>query len=686
MAASYTIQYIFRLVDQFTPLVGVMVAAAGRMKSAMAAAGAAMATMAGGALAAGAAIGGLAVGVGVLAAALMVSGVGAAASFEAEMTNVRKVAGITRAEMVAYGKDFLDVGVETGRTAEQIAKIAAAGARMGIRGQAPLKQFSETVAKVAVAWDGVSESVAGSQLARLNAKFFSDLKPEDAQKSLLNVADAINEIGNRSALEHPELLKYFDNVSADARRFGLTAHQTAAYGGSALVTGQPSGLLQGTRASMTFSRLMGAAAKPKKSQVQALASLGLTSRMWGKMITTNAQDALLYMYEKLGTMNRIKRQQTMFDLLGDKRSARQMGAIADQLNEYKRQLSIVDDVYAERFSHEKEFMDWLRTAYPEQAKLLERTRKSIHTGSVEREFKNRSETLNFAMSRLSSSWRRLQILMATPLLPYLSGFVREVAGALSVLGDFAKGNEELVQNFAFGGTLAGILAVGAGLTSLIAWATGASSSLAVLFALAKGGIYLGIAVALIGAGAWLMTGDNWSRLKQAFADPINVQMIFPEAPDWLKWIMSTPGKISNAASWFSAPTQRFWESMGLADEWASERALIGGLGFGNGLEVNRHSMNGNWGSAADRISNMGFGDGLSPNMTSANGNIAQPIQVESSVRGQIDPLQVSISAPGSIPLTVNGAVVGQLPVAGSSNAPRGVSVHEAGASSEGIAP
>lgn len=107
--ASFSVQYIFNLVDRFTPGAGKIAGAAGRIKTALAGAGK---SMMGFARAAGLA----AAAVGVLGAAFVLGGVKQAAAFEDAMANVRRVTDISRKEMLEYGKDALKIGVATGQS------------------------------------------------------------------------------------------------------------------------------------------------------------------------------------------------------------------------------------------------------------------------------------------------------------------------------------------------------------------------------------------------------------------------------------------------------------------------------------------------------------------------------------------------------------------------------------------
>ena len=616
----FTVEYLFMLRDRFSGPAARVGAAAAAAKKNIHGMGAA-ATTAGGELAI------LAGALGFLTAKGMVGAIKNAAKFEAELANVRKVTGITRKEMLKYGDALLDISTRVAVDPNKLAQIMAAGGRMGIRGEKALSQFAETVAKVAVAWDGVSEAIVGSQLARLGDKFFAHMTQEGKQKAILDTADAITNWGNRAAFAHPELLKFFDNASAGSKVFGLTAKQAAAYGGAALVADQPSGQLQGTRAQMTFVRLLRAAMSANKKQRAGLKKIGLTPKALETMIKTDAQDALLNVMGRLEKIAGPDRFKLIGDILSDQRSARQLNAIVNSLNEYKRQLTIVDDKYARLFSQDKKFMTWMRKAFPQQAKLLEDTRRAIHRGSVENEFRRRSETLEFAGRRIARVWNRLRTIVAMPLLEPLTKQFHNFADALNSLGNFAQANPDLANSFSFGVLGASIAAMTVGALELIKYLTGVQSKLAIIRGLAV------ISLKIVGVAAALAAlhhlYTNWSKIRDHLNQPIEVKINFPKLPAWLNTLMT-----KGVQGLLALPSV----AMAAKDSVAGTKRAATVLGPTVPAQGNRFNFTG--GKAAN-----------------------PPVRVHSTVK---------VTAPNSITLNLpNGAVAGTVPLSATATQPKG---------------
>lgn len=527
--ATFSVQYIYTLVDRFSGMAPAMVAAANSIKGSAAAAGAAVVGLGTALAAAGAAVG--------LGAALMIgNSVKAAASFEAEMANVRRVADLTREQMMSYGKDALLISVATGNTAEDIAKIMSQGAAMGLRDQGILAAFSELTAKVAVAWDDMNRDQASRSLATITAQWFGGEDLNTAKQHITDLGDAMNELSNRSAFKAPELLKAFERGGVMAKQFGLTAEQFSAYAGTSLVVGEKSGELQGTRARMTFDKLMRNVARPTKASAWAMKQLGYTRQNLGKMILNNPQDAILDIMERTQGMDPIKRSSVIGGLL-DARSAAQFLSVANNLNEYKRQLAIVDDKYAARFSKDKGFMDWLRGSnYADMVPMLEEYGRVItRAGSVEREFQKKSDTLSFAVKQREAAFRRLQILVGEPFLQPLTKLNAAITGVFNSMGNWAAGNQDLTKAVGFGALTAGIAGLGYFALSAIGSLTGLGGALAVLKAIGMVSLKLTLLAVGIATAYWLY--DNWPKLKQLLADPLKVDILFPTLPDWLKGLL-----------------------------------------------------------------------------------------------------------------------------------------------------
>lgn len=645
---GYTIAYFFRLIDQFTPGSSALVAAAGRIKASVAGAGAAMTGLVRGAALAGAALGGL-LTVGFLSAS------SAAADFERALANVRKVVpDMTKDQMWAIGDRIQGIAVETGLSAERVAEITAAAARAGLRGTETLEKMTRMAAKVAVAWDDVSAEVATTSLTFLSGKFFPEMESNAMMDRMVCVADAINYLGQTSRGAKPDqILKFFDNAGADLARFGLSAEESAAFASTALMAGQGfGGLNEGTRAASSLSRLMSAASNPSKKQFAALKKLGLSRKELKRLLETDAAGALLSIMERTQGMDKITKQGVLEDLIGDKRAGRQLARMTDRINEFKRTLATVSDEWAQRLVNEKDFMSWMRTAYPEQAALLERTRHALHRGSVDWEFEALMDNLVKQSERFAAARGTLAQNIGKPLLDPLTGLTRNLADATGWLSRLTDEYQTATGYLAGGAMLSSILALGAGMLSFTAWATGFASSLALLAGLAKLSLVLTVTTVGIASAMWIY--DNWEKLAQYASEEIEFRVLFPDMPDWLKDFMSRFETQAAERRDQAARTQR-WAS----DTWDW---LTGQEKPAQLVDPNDRLLF-NWDNV--KFGNVPTVPGLSPSA------IPQGV----SVSTHIDPIQIN---PAQLTVKYEGPILGPNSVPLSASAPRGVSNVEGG--------
>lgn len=682
---SFSISYIFSLVDKFTPGAAAITAAATGMRGAIAAAGAAMGPLI-------ARMAAVAAGVGLLAAAFVLGGVKQAAAFEESLTSLRRVTNISREDMLAYGEDALKVGVRTGKTGEEIASMMTEGALMGIRGRKTLAAFAETVAKVSVTWDDMGEKMASRSLSTLTSQWFSDLAPEDAARRLNETADAINELSNRSAFKAPELLKAFERGGVAAKKFGLSPEQFSAYAGTSLVVGEKSGELQGTRARMTFTKLTRNLAAPTKGFSGALKLLKMSREQMGQQLLNSPQDLMLNIMERMQGLDKIQQESVASGLL-DAKSSAQFGAVAANLNEYKKQLAIVDDSYAAKFAKDDGFMSWLRNGgegLKDIANQLDRYNKiSTRSGSVNREFGNRTESLNFALKQFGASWDRFRILLAMPLLEPLRRVTNGLSDFTNALGDIAE-RSPAVGTMMTGGLMAGMTAMGAAVAAAGAKMLGFTGAYTALAALAStaGILSIGIAVTVVGIAAMYWIYDNWSRLKELAADPLKFKVIFPDAPEVLKnlpdavalamsktkeVLMDSPmgpalGAVGSALNGPVGQTLN-WLALGPPPDWMLPYTAADRFSFGAGM-------------GGANMPYMPPATAPAPNPDRIPQAAAERVQIESTIRGEIAPLQVT-ATPITVHVTgqVNGPVTGTGSGSLSTNAPRGVSTSEAGSTS-----
>lgn len=531
---NYSINYLFRFATANLGSLTAATAAASAMAEAMGRAGSAVAALGVVGAAGGAALGGM-----------FVAAIREAAKFEDKMAEVRKVVpDMTKETMWAMGKEVQRLAIWSGEAKENIADIFAGGARQGIHDTAALAKFAETVTKVKVAWDGVSASMAGESLATISSKFFGKEDPLVAQEKMVGVADAINYLGqNTAAVKPKELLNWFVRGGNQFAGIGFTGEEAAAYGAAAMTAGSPSGAMEGTLSRSTIQRLRNAPFQ--KKNVGALKALGYNPTQFAKALNTKGPETMLDLITRLEKVPADKRGLILKNLLGDQKATSQLENIVRQSNEFKRALATTSDKWATRLLNDKPFMDWLRKTRPIQAKMLEENKRALHWGSVDAEFKTRLDTLVQQMKRVGEAWDYVLVQMGKGALPTLTPWVSSLADALERLAN----NKGMLEAFGSAltalGTGAALVGIGLLTTRLLGLGKNIGFVVRALGGLAVFGA-AGIAIAILVTGLasvyWIY--DNWERVKQLLADPINVDIHFPDMPDWLKWVWKNSFKDS----------------------------------------------------------------------------------------------------------------------------------------------
>lgn len=536
---NYSINYLFRFATANVGSLTAATAAATAMAGALTKAGTAAAALGVVGAAGGAALGGL-----------FVAAVKEAAKFEDKMAEVRKVVpDMTKETMWAMGKEVQRLAIWSGETKENIADIFAGGARMGIRGTEALSQFAETVTKVAVAWDGVSASFAGETMGRITGQFFGNLSAEEAQKRMVGVADSINYLGQNIAGAKPmEMLKFFQRAGNIMNQTGLNAHEAAAWGATAISAGV-SGSMEGTQASASIWRMMTKART--KQGMKAFKAMGWDIKDFDRTVAKEGRVAgMLKLMEKVASIpDKNKAIGALGAMLGDQRAARQLVAMSGQLNKFKYALASTSVEWAKKFLGDSKWVEWLRQTRPDELERLLRLTpqgRTLAAGSVDQEFNARMDSMVKQMARVREAWDFVLVELGKGALPVLTPWVSGLADALERLGN----NKDVLGYIGAGATTlaAGATLAGIGLLTTRLLGLGGAAGVAVRAIgglLAFSGIALAITIAVAGISSLYWLYDNWPKLKALLLEKITVDIAFPEAPDWLKWLWGMANKGSS---------------------------------------------------------------------------------------------------------------------------------------------
>jgi TP901 family phage tail tape measure protein len=166
----------------------------------------------------GAAIGAAGAALSALAVGGMAKAINAAREFETAMVEVERVSNSEVADELRG--EILALSEEIPLAQEELAGLAADAARFGIEGSASVREFTETVARMATATD-LAANEAGEALAKLTELTNTPIEQVE------NLGSAINSLGNNFATSQSEIVDAMLRSSAALSQLGLRQTEIA---------------------------------------------------------------------------------------------------------------------------------------------------------------------------------------------------------------------------------------------------------------------------------------------------------------------------------------------------------------------------------------------------------------------------------------------------------------------------
>lgn len=209
-------------------------------------------------------------------------GVRAAMHFETAMVGVQRAAGLSKDELKAMGAEFQRLSVRIAMPANDIARIAAMGARFGVARE-DLVKFAETTATAARQFEMMPDE-AGRSLGILSRLLGVATRDMDAFAGMVNaLADSVG-VAERDVIQTLTL------AGSSAKDFGLSTGQAAALATTMISLGATAEQA-GTAMRTLFSALRGATQDSGEAG-KALKYLVGDVDAFARKIETDAQGAI----------------------------------------------------------------------------------------------------------------------------------------------------------------------------------------------------------------------------------------------------------------------------------------------------------------------------------------------------------------------------------------------------------
>ena len=415
------------------------------------------------------------------------SAVGAAIDFESAMADVRKVVDFdTPQQFKDMQQDILKLTRTLPMTAEDIAKIVAAGGQAGIAKE-DLLGFAEAAAKMGVAFD-ITADQAGDMMAKWRTAFKMN------QDEVVVLADKINYLGNTTAASAPLISDVVTRIGPLGEVGGVASGEIAALGASIVGSGVSSEIAATGIKNLVLGMTAGAGAT--KSQAAAFASLGMDAEEMAKRMQVDARGAILDVMKALRGLDKDKQAATLSDLFG-KESISAIAPLLSNLEGLEENFNKIADA-------------------------------AQYSGSMNAEFQARCETTENSLQLTKNAASELAINLGSVLLPYLKDGTEAIGSIVHHLVEWGQKNPGVISGMAEIAKIIGVMLVaykvGAGISVLSTALQAASLSTRILAAAQAalnvvmslnpvGLVIMGIA-ALIAIGYELYT--HWEEVKAFF--------------------------------------------------------------------------------------------------------------------------------------------------------------------------
>jgi TP901 family phage tail tape measure protein len=328
----------------------------------------------------------------------------AATEFESAMSDVRKVVDFPTPEAF---KDFqaqlIALSKQVPLSVNGLAQIAAAAGQAGIAGPDLIK-FTEAAAKVGVAFD-ISADQAGDAMAKLMTGLGLTID------QTVSLSDAMNYLSNAQASSAAEILDVVRRVGAQAKQFGFTAEQVAAFGSAMVSAGAETDVAATSFRNMGLALTHGEAAT--KSQRKAYAALGMDAKKVAKDMQKDAVGTTLKVMEAIAKLPKDQQASVSSELFGNE--ARALPILLTNLKLLKDSLGLISD-------------------------------QSKYAGSSFKEYDVRAKTFANAVQLFQNRLTALKIVIGAALIPALNDLIQAISPVIDRLTTFAQAHPELTRN------------------------------------------------------------------------------------------------------------------------------------------------------------------------------------------------------------------------------------------------
>nr|WP_314889581.1 phage tail tape measure protein [uncultured Campylobacter sp.] len=347
--------------------------------------------------------------------------ISSAIDFESSMADVKKVVDFSGADDVKkFADGLMKMSREIPLSVNELAQITASGGQLGIAKE-NLMDFTTTAAKMGVAFD-MSAKEAGDNMATMMNIFGMDVK------RVGELGDTINHISNNSAATANKIVNALGRIAGNAKDFGLSADAASGLASSFIALGKAPEVAATAINSMLTT--LNNADDASGSVAKAFNQIGIDGKELKQAIVKNPQKALT---DFLYTLSKISKES---------------------------KTGVLTAIFGKNFGDD---ISLVTGAIENYDKAMRLSADKAKAGSMDREFKSRSETTANNIQQMKSAFNEIAINIGAVFLPALNSIMDGIKKISYVVSDFASAFPNLIK-YSFGA----VIAITAVRTALIA--------------------------------------------------------------------------------------------------------------------------------------------------------------------------------------------------------------------------
>lgn len=302
----------------------------------------------------------------------------------------------------------------------ELAQITASGGQLGITKE-NLMDFTTTAAKMGIAFD-MSTKEAGDNMATMMNIFGMDVK------RVGKLGDTINHISNNSAATANKIVNALGRIAGNAKDFGLSADAASGLASSFIALGKAPEVAATAINSMLTT--LNNADNASDSVKAAFEQIGIDGKELKQAIIKNPQKALT---DFLYTLSKIPKES---------------------------KTGVLTAIFGKNFGDD---ISLVTGAIENYNKAMRLSADKAKAGSMDREFKSRSETTANNIQLMKSAFNEIAVNVGSIFLPALNLVLDGIKNISYAFSGFASAFPNLIK-YAFGA----VIALTAVITALIA--------------------------------------------------------------------------------------------------------------------------------------------------------------------------------------------------------------------------